>query len=424
MNNKEKYGEVFTPVLLIKMMYDMLETIKDDAFTNTNYTWLDPAAGTGRFGNTLVEKGVKKRQITQVEINSNYKNELLSISENTIIDDFINFSRHTDRRYDFVVGNPPFNFGGFKKVPTGSGCKKYDGSTLWREMLKSSMKLLKPEGFLCFIIPSIWMKPDKHKMYNYITQFKIHYLHCYTNTESNKLFGYNCQTPTNLLILQNIPVSSVEIPLYCSSSREIHKLLIPKNAPIPLQEPFLYNLLMKKCELYGSIRVYKTSTLPRNYTFSNTKDEIHKYLCVKTCKLDKSKEPYVVENYCSHECPYANESKLVLCHKMYGFPFMDLSGSYGISSRDNYVILQKDYSIEQLNHFCEFLSTSFAMKCFDMTRYRMSYLEKYVFEILPNIPLDVDVSSSESICDWLNIPHQIKERLCFSYKNKYKNYGF
>ena len=36
-----------------------------------------------------------------------------------------------------------------------------------------------------------------------------------------------------------------------------------------------------------------------------------------------------------------NEAKLILTHKMYGFPFYDISGIYGISARDNYVLLEK-----------------------------------------------------------------------------------
>jgi len=72
-----------------------------------------------------------------------------------------------------------------------------------------------------------------------------------------------------------------------------------------------------------------------------------------------------------------------LAHKMYGFPYLDISGTYGISNRDNYVVYNK--SVSELKLLQKYLSTNFALYMFESTRYRMKYLEKYVFEFLPDI---------------------------------------
>ena len=71
--------------------------------------------------------------------------------------------------------------------------------------------------------------------------------------------------------------------------------------------------------------------------------------------------------------------KIVLAHKMYGFPFLDDEGNYGISNRDNYIILNDNEKIKY------FLSTKLALYIFESTRYRMKYLEKYAFEFIPDI---------------------------------------
>ena len=70
---------------------------------------------------------------------------------------------------------------------------------------------------------------------------------------------------------------------------------------------------------------------------------------------------------------------------MYGFPFFDISGIYGISSRDNYIISNKNYNLNELNEIYNFLSTKFALFIFSTTNYRMRLLEKYAFEFLPDI---------------------------------------
>ena len=72
---------------------------------------------------------------------------------------------------------------------------------------------------------------------------------------------------------------------------------------------------------------------------------------------------------------------------MYGIPYIDYNGEYGISNRDNYVILEEDKSIHDLEKLKTFLSTQTVLYLFDSTRYRMAYLEKYIFELIPDITL-------------------------------------
>ena len=85
------------------------------------------------------------------------------------------------------------------------------------------------------------------------------------------------------------------------------------------------------------------------------------------------------------------EEKLVLAHKMYGFPFLDISGDFGVSSRDNYIIKAMDneerriYSLKDLVFLRYFLSTKFALFIYSTTAYRMKYLEKYAFEFIPDL---------------------------------------
>ena len=89
---------------------------------------------------------------------------------------------------------------------------------------------------------------------------------------------------------------------------------------------------------------------------------------------------------------------------MYGFPFYDKEGKYGISNRDNFVILHK--SDKDFIKLKQFLSTKFIISLFEATRYRMKYLEKYIFDILPditlidNFPEDIN---EESVLNFFNI---------------------
>jgi hypothetical protein len=88
-------------------------------------------------------------------------------------------------------------------------------------------------------------------------------------------------------------------------------------------------------------------------------------------------------NYSDTPQAFHGEKKLVLAHKMYGLPYWDKDGHYGIANRDNYVIWHKtDAELAQL---AAFLSTHFVRYLFAAGRYRMQCLEKYVFEFIPDI---------------------------------------
>ena len=45
------------------------------------------------------------------------------------------------------------------------------------------------------------MKPDRFRMYHFLTQYKIEKIHCFTNTETNRIFKGEAQTPTCYFLL-------------------------------------------------------------------------------------------------------------------------------------------------------------------------------------------------------------------------------
>ena len=105
----------------------------------------------------------------------------------------------SDLKFDFIIGNPPYVIG-TKKVPTNNKLKNNDGTTCWHLFIKHAVDLLNANKYLCFIVPSLWMRIDKANMYYYMNSYTILKLICYNNTESNKIFNKECQTPTSIFL--------------------------------------------------------------------------------------------------------------------------------------------------------------------------------------------------------------------------------
>ena len=108
---------------------------------------------------------------------------------------------------------------------------------------------------------------------------------------------------------------------------------------------------------------------------------------------------------------------------MYGFPYLDEKGEYGISNRDNYVILADDiHTIDKLKIIQKFLSTKTSLFLFEGTRYRMKYLEKYIFELIPNIiflPNFPQVINDDTIAEFFNFDDREKKAIDIFHKNEY-----
>ena len=115
-----------------------------------------------------------------------------------------------------------------------------------------------------------------------------------------------------------------------------------------------------------------------------------------------------------------NIPKIILAHKMYGFPFLDTDGKYGISNRDNYVICHK--TVADLEQIAAFLRTKTALYIFEATRYRMKYLEKYAFEFIPDITKLDDFPkepTDETIADYFDFDNTDRENIAKLHKKEY-----
>ena len=395
LSNKIKYGEVNTPINFIQSILSIIDPI---FFSNPDLKWLDPGCGSGNFSITLfylldnglkdvtIDKNLRQNHIIEnmiymIEIqesNINILKNIFGINANIIHQNFLTYD--IDEKYDIIIGNPPFNYNGIIKVPTSNKNKKQDGKTIWHEFINKSLSLLKNHtGLLCVFIPSIWLKPDKKGMNNKLLSYKIENLNCFSNTETNKIFKGMAQTPSCFFKLQNIP-SNNYINIFDKKINKYVNFKLEKNMPIPI---FAQSICLKfKPWLNNNIKVNKTNMYPKNSLFSNKRDENYNFINISTCKLE-GLTPKLVIKYSNILQPYYGKPKLVLAHKMYGFPYLDICGNYGICNRDNYVIM-KD-SIDKLIKLQKFLSTKTALYMFEACRYRMKYLEKYVFELLPDI---------------------------------------
>jgi len=217
---KKKYGEVFTPVPLINEMLDKLPV---EVWNNPDLKWLDPANGMGNFPicvyyrlmeglkNIILDQELRKKHILEnmlymSEINKkncfltkqifdiNNKYRLNIYNGNSL--ELNHLTLWNIEKFDIIMGNPPYNASGTKAT----------GNTIWQLFVINSLTILKDNGYLCFIHPNGWRKPntEKGKFYGLFDKMTkentIIYLEIHDTKDGMKYF--HCGTRYDWYILQ------------------------------------------------------------------------------------------------------------------------------------------------------------------------------------------------------------------------------
>ena len=230
---KDKFGEVFTPLSLIN---ELLYNIPISIWKNPEAKWLDPANGIGNFfmmvyqklmeylPNTYNKNGIHyatkkekgthiiKNMLYMIEINPNnvkISQQIFGPNANISCSDFLeeekwrsqffeNKNKNEQLLFDVIVCNPPFQM-----AQQGERKGAHGNKTLWDKFIVKSFNLLKDNGFLAFINPSSWRRPE-NKLYNLMTkQNQLLYLHIFGEKQTHQLF--NVLQRVDLYVIEKKP---------------------------------------------------------------------------------------------------------------------------------------------------------------------------------------------------------------------------
>ena len=166
---KDRFGEVFTPPVLIN---EMLDQLPGEVWSNADLKWLDPANGIGNFpmiAFTRLDEGLKdkikdkkkrhehiiKNMLYMVELNpKNVKiaRRIFGKDANIFCGSFLEDGWQKAfgiEKFDVIMGNPPYN-----KDGVGKG-----GGVFWKDFVFASLKIINKNGYITFVHPIGWRKP-------------------------------------------------------------------------------------------------------------------------------------------------------------------------------------------------------------------------------------------------------------------------
>jgi type I restriction-modification system DNA methylase subunit len=354
--NKYKFAEVFTPPELV---HEILSKINFEKIKRI----YEPGVGKGAFLEQIKEKITDSYSYDGCEINptKEFNNENINIFHG----DFFNQEL---KEYDLVIGNPPFYQDGFKGPPCA---KTRKGKTIWPQIVKRCWEHLAPDGILAMVLPCIWMKPDKEKIYNLFTEHQILYLRVYTCVESNKLFKYKAQTPCCYVIVQKTKTFKPFMIYDKESTDNFVSFTLKPGYCIPTQNAQLIQSFVPTMKL-NPIKIAFIKKEMETTVVKEPKQHDDKYPIITTYKD-------TIYGYESTEPgKYQGIPKIIMAHKTFPILFMDKEGTYGLYGRDKYVFTASEDLLKQY----DYLSQPNVQKIIKSFTVRMNFIEKDIFKYL------------------------------------------
>jgi hypothetical protein len=205
---KKKNGEVFTPISLIIQMFEKVQEVCPDIWTNPSRKFLDPANGIGNFPaiayhylmvglvNVIPDEAERKRHILEnmlymAELNEKNVEVTRRLFDpdgiyklNLYCGDFRELDTLAEWNvslFHCIFGNPPYQ--------DQSG-NRGSAQMLWVSFVEKSLGLLAPNGILNFIHPGGWRLPG-HKLLEPMRSNHIHYLSIHDESDGLKTFSSN-----------------------------------------------------------------------------------------------------------------------------------------------------------------------------------------------------------------------------------------
>ena len=363
--NKNKFGEVFTPVVLIN---EILDNLPDQIWKIPEYKWLDPCAGRGNFfllvygrlmdglASVISNPRERKEHILQNMLymnefnitNVKYLKSVFGKMANIYYSDFLKETKPETSpetthkttpetappppskadwrldKYNVILENPPYQVSKKQIYKGGRG----NNHTLWNHFIEKSVKWLDQEnGWLGAITPSNWRSPG-NPLYDTIAS-RLSYLHIYSKKDGIRLFG--AQTRFDLYILSSKKVidSKKHSPLIVDEKGVKHRDIQP------IEWVFLPSHSYDKVKRFFNLEKRKKTSTSKLLYHSNAYNSKtlfkHKTVKAKYPVVHTITRKGLGVRWSLKKKEHFGQPKVLLNRNEKQYPYNDWKGEYGMS---------------------------------------------------------------------------------------------
>jgi len=434
---KKDLGEVFTPLELIE---DMLSHLPKSDWSNPTLKWLDPANGIGNFPVILfykLDEGLKgwqpnnekrrkhiiENMLYMIELQSNNNRISRQIftslcdkcipniwTANTLTTSIEDIQEHFKVEYfDRIIGNPPFQAYQEAKEKRGGG------DELYMKFVEKSLDILVPNGYLVFVHPPSWRKPEfnegRKKSKNagkfdlMAHKNQIVYLEIHNTSDGMRVFKagtrYDFYVLKKTLAYETTIVKDMHGNVSNIDLREFDFL---PNFNIANVIKLFPKISEESCDLgvfnekKGSYE-NKPCILYERSAYGGDKDwvapvKIHKYKYPLVHATSKDGPKFHYSN--TDKKGMFGVPKVIFGDGAINEPFIDIEGKYGMTQHAIGIVVRNEKEAEKLKRF---LTSNFFKNILSACMYSAFQIDWRLFTYLRRNFWDIEVNLNEDIID-------------------------
>ena len=456
---RHKFGEVFTPMYLVEEMLDTLpaevwqnKDLKwlDPANGMGNFpigTFLRlfygfrtkdgkfigiGKEGEGKYNPGLTEsisgedtrrKHIVKDMLYMVEINRKnievsktlFKKLAPGIEPNIIqmhrndgflADVEMKFPNGTVNQFDVIMGNPPFNKGSVrtamvtsrtKKAKSNLGIEDKPDPGFWFKFVNKILTkgVLKPNGFLLFIHPITWFKPDEAGAHDLILSKQLIKIKIYKDDgEAQKLFEGKGKISIAYYLLENKTVSSKTRFEYADYKDKKEDVLLSTKSIIIQNYNSIYNKIINKCDLYGNKKGLKHTQIKECDDKGNN-------------KLITILEEKGVIKYVNSSKPHQDQNtpKVIIGGTYTPIVLFDKEGEYGLYKKG-----QRSYFIgSELEKINDYFKTKLSTMLLEYVKFEQNFIKPSYFPDVRSI--NIKTINDDTLADYFEFTAEERKEI-------------
>ena len=265
--------------------------------------------------------------------------------------------------FDAVIGNPPYNSSG----NTGTG------NTIWQHFVKKAInEWLIPNGYLLYVHPSGWRKPNSIKgrftgLFNLMTnQNQMIYLEIHGIKDGQKTF--NCGTRYDWYVIEK--KIKYKNTIVNDEDRKYNELDLCSITWLPNSNIIEINNMLAvnecdRCDIIYSPSVYEH----RKSWMSHSKSSEYKYPCIHSITTNGTRYMYSKVNNRGH----FGIPKVIISETGFNGVIIDIKGEYGMT---NGAMGIKIYTLEEgknIKQAVENISFTRLVKSYSWSIYRIDW---------------------------------------------------
>jgi hypothetical protein len=294
------------------------------------------------------------------------------------------FPNGSVNEFDIVMGNPPFNKGAVRvAMVTGKtrkerknlGIEEDDSeSGFWFKFVSKVLTkgVLKPNGFLLFIHPITWFKPDRVGAHDLMLSKQILNIRIYFKAQAKQLFGGKGEISVAYYLLENKNQYTKTNIINMRGGKEVINRLNPSSILI-LEGNTIYNKVLLKSKLFGNGSGLKHTTISQ----CNDSGQ-YKLITI----LEDSGEIKYIKSSVAH--PDQGIPKIIVGGVPKPIVLFDRVGEYGLFSRG-----QRHYFIgpglEKIHDYFKTKLSSFILR---NVKFEQGFIKPSYYPDVRNLPLE------------------------------------